>query len=53
MLQLIHPFLGDSVMDGVGLAGCLFVLILMWEAWKERRIRIRRGKRARDRAKLR
>lgn len=51
MVQLIHPFLGDLMFDGVGLLGCLFVLFLMWEAWKERRIRIRRARTAHERAK--
>ena len=50
MSQWIQPVLGDMMFDGVGLAGCLFVGFLMWEAWKERRIRIRRERRTRARA---
>lgn len=48
MSQFVQPFFGDVVLDGVGAAGCLFVLFLMWQALKERRIRIRREKRARE-----
>jgi len=35
MLQLIHPFFGDLMFDGIGLLGCGFVLVLMWDAWKD------------------
>ena len=35
MLQLIHPFFGDLMFDGIGLLGCVFVLVLMWDAWKD------------------
>ena len=35
MLLLIHPFFGDLMFDGVGLLGCGFVLVLMWDAWKD------------------
>ncbi len=34
-LQLIQPLFGDLMFDGVGLLGCLFVLVLMWDAWKD------------------
>ena len=45
-MQLIQPLLGDLIFDGVGLAGGAFVLVLMWEAWKD-------WKRARDMRKRR
>jgi hypothetical protein len=35
MLQLIHPFFGDLMFDGIGLSGGVFVLVLMWDAWKD------------------
>lgn len=34
-MQLIHPFFGDLMFDGIGLLGCGFVLILIWDAWKD------------------
>jgi hypothetical protein len=40
MSQLIHPLFGDLMFDGVGLLGCVFVLVLMWDAgrdWKRAR----------------
>jgi hypothetical protein len=51
MLQFIHPVFGDLMFDGIGLAGFLFALFLMWEALKEWRIRVRRARTARERAK--
>jgi len=35
MLRLIHPLFGDLMFDGVGLLGCVFVLVLMGDAWKD------------------
>jgi hypothetical protein len=51
MLQFIHPVFGDLMVDGIGLAGFLFALFLMWEALKEWRIRARRARNSRERAK--
>jgi hypothetical protein len=51
MLQFMRPVFGDLMFDGVGLAGLLFVLFLMWELLKEWRIRVRRARHARERAK--
>ena len=46
MLRLIHPFFGDLMFDGVGLLGCVFVLVLMWDAWKDwKRARVMRLRR--------
>jgi len=50
MSQFVQPFFGDVILDGVGATGCLFVFFLIWQACKEWRIRIRREKRARERA---
>lgn len=45
-MLLIQPLLGDLIFDGVGLAGCGFVLVLMWEAWKDwKRARVMRKRR--------
>jgi len=45
-LRLIHPLFGDLMFDGVGLLGCVFVLVLMWDAWKDwQRARVMRGRR--------
>jgi hypothetical protein len=51
MLQFVRPVFGDLMFDGIGLAGCLFALFLMWEALKEWRIRARRARAARERAR--
>jgi len=53
MMQLICPIFGDLMFDGIGLAGLLFALFLIWEALKEWRIRIRRARTARERARAR
>ncbi len=46
MLRLIHPLFGDLMFDGVGLLGCVFVLVLMWDAWKDwKRACVMRGRR--------
>lgn len=46
MLRLIHPLFGDLLFDGVGLLGCVFVLVLMGDAWKDwRRARVVRDRR--------
>ncbi len=47
----VRPFFGDLMFNAIGVAGCLFVLFLIWEGWNERRCRIRRQKRTRDRAR--
>jgi hypothetical protein len=51
MLQWIRPVFGDLMFDGIGVAGFLFALFLIWEAFKEWRIRARRARNARERAK--
>lgn len=53
MLHFVRPLFGDLMFDGIGLGGFLFVLFLIWEAFKEWRIRARRARKARERTKLR
>lgn len=53
MWQWMHPIFCDLMFDGIGLAGFLFALFLMWEAFKEWRIRARQARVARERAKRR
>ena len=52
MLQLLHPFFGDLMFDGIGLLGCVFVLGLMRDAWKDWKqagvMRVRRRNRLPD-----
>jgi hypothetical protein len=46
MLRLMHPLFGDLMFDGAGLLGCVFVLVLMWDAWKDwKQARVRRDRR--------
>jgi len=51
MPQFFGPVFGDLMFDGIGLAGILFVLFLIWEALREWRIRVRRARNARERAR--
>ena len=45
-MQLIQPLLGDLMFDGIGLAGCVFVLVLIREAWNDwKRARVMRKRR--------
>jgi hypothetical protein len=46
MLRLLYPFFGDLMFDGAGLLSCVFVLVLMWDAWKDwKRARVMRERR--------